>query len=308
MFNFLLLWKYLKHKEKKYYNGGNFTLKRIVTYIMAVLISISMLSSCAQSTDTAKDISEKIIRFHVIANSDSASDQNVKLKVRDRVLKEIAPKMQKLKTKTDSEKFIKSNLGYIKKIASSELSKNGKSYGVDVTLGKSQFPVKVYSNIALPPGEYDALKIVLGKGVGKNWWCVMFPPLCFVDITHNITSKETENGLKKVLNDDEYNSILTKPEESESYEVTKSENNGTVQKDAVNDKKPVEPPAKQEADDSVSKQDTGDSTIDKDADDSTTKHDVDDSKIPADNSKTEIKFKSVEIIKSFISTIKGLFK
>jgi stage II sporulation protein R len=207
------------------------------------------------------DISQKLIRFHVIANSDSAEDQNLKLNVRDKVLKEIGPKLEKSGSKEESEKIIESNLGSIKHIAETVVKDSGKKYGVSVSLGKSMFPVKSYNDITLPAGEYDALKITLGSGEGKNWWCVMFPPLCFVDITNGITSQDTENRMKYALNDDEYRSILNVQ--------------GQQNSDAV--KKPIEGQEKGSSSD-----------------------------IGKSGQKVEIKFKSVEIIKSIIKKLENI--
>lgn len=180
--------------------------KRVPFCITLAVICLFFFSSCSAYKS---DISDKLIRFHVIANSDSTEDQNLKLKVRDAILNAIGPELEKSGSKSESESIIKDNLSSIKSIAEKEIKKSGKSYGVDVCLGKSVFPAKMYSSIVLPAGEYDALKVTIGKGEGKNWWCVMFPPLCFIDITHGITSEETETRLKSVLDDDEYNSILS---------------------------------------------------------------------------------------------------
>lgn len=168
-----------------------------------------LFSGCSTSNVSYKDISDKLLRFHVIANSDSPEDQSLKLKVRDKVLNEIGPKIENSKSKQETVSIIRDNIDTIKRIAADEIKKNGKNYSVSVLLGKSSFPAKSYSDITLPAGVYDALKITIGQGEGKNWWCVMFPPLCFVDISHNITSEETESRMKTVLNDDEYDSILS---------------------------------------------------------------------------------------------------
>jgi stage II sporulation protein R len=185
--------------------------KKIALFgILAVMVSCFLWGNRSSATP----INDRLIRFHVIANSDSRSDQDLKLKVRDRVLKEIGPQLQKCGSKEESQAFLSANLGNIKRYAESEIAKNGRKYGVSVYLGKSLFPAKSYSNIVLPAGEYDALKIIIGKGEGKNWWCVMFPPLCFIDITQGVTPKDTENEFKSVMSEDEYDSILTGSQES----------------------------------------------------------------------------------------------
>jgi stage II sporulation protein R len=150
---------------------------------------------------------EKLIRFHVIANSDSDEDQKLKLKVRDEIISYLDPMLDKSKSIEESEKIINENKEKIVEISEKVIEENKYKYNVKVELGYSNFPTKQYSNIVLPAGNYKALKVVIGEGTGKNWWCVMFPPLCFVDIDNGITGKDTENNLKKVLSEKEYNMI-----------------------------------------------------------------------------------------------------
>lgn len=194
--------------------------KKTTVILLLLVYACSILSACS-SKYSEKDISDKLIRFHVVANSDSPEDQALKLEVRDRVLEDIGPKLRAYESKKDSEEFLSKNINYIKETAQKQVYEGGKNYSVSVVLGRSWFPAKVYSDIALPAGEYDALKIIIGSGEGKNWWCVMFPPLCFIDITHGITDDVTEEELRKVLNEEEYNSILTNAEKSGLYEAVK---------------------------------------------------------------------------------------
>ena len=150
---------------------------------------------------------DKLIRFHVLANSDSEEDQKLKLKVRDEVIKYLQPLLKESKSIKESEKIILSESENIKKISKNIISKNGYTYEVKVNLEYSKFPAKQYSNIVLPAGEYKALRIIIGDGEGKNWWCVMFPPLCFVDENNGVIDKETDKKLKKILTEEEYKLI-----------------------------------------------------------------------------------------------------
>ena len=183
---------------------------KIISGLLVVIILL-ISSVCVVNADNLnlqKSIEKKVIRFHVIANSDSSQDQAVKLKVRDKVLEYISPKLKKSKSKEESQRILKENDKKIIKIAEDVLRKNGYSYKVSTTLGKENFPVKVYGNITLPQGEYDAYRIIIGSGEGKNWWCVMFPPLCFVDITKgSVSYKETEKQMKQVLSEKEYSMV-----------------------------------------------------------------------------------------------------
>jgi len=183
---------------------------KIISGLLVVIILLisSVYVVNADNLNLQKSIEKKVIRFHVIANSDSVQDQAVKLKVRDKVLEYISPKLKKSKGKEESQKILKENDKEIIKIAEEVLRKNGYNYKVTTTLGKENFPVKVYGNITLPQGEYDAYRIIIGSGEGKNWWCVMFPPLCFVDITKGeVSYKETQKQMKQVLSEKEYSIV-----------------------------------------------------------------------------------------------------
>lgn len=183
-------------------------IKKVFVCFMTLLIITCFISHHYPWHDEPDNIANKLIRFHVIANSDSPEDQSLKLKVRDRILNDIGSEMENLSTRDESEDFLNNNIEHIREIAADEILKHGKNYNVAVMLGKSWFPAKAYGSVALPPGEYTALKVVIGRGEGKNWWCVLFPPLCFVDITHTIADKETEEKLKELLNDEDNKSIL----------------------------------------------------------------------------------------------------
>jgi len=156
-------------------------------------------------------IKDKMIRFHVIANSDSIEDQDIKLKVRDKVLEYIYPKLEGASEIDKSREILKENDKEIKDIALKVLQENNYDYKVESTLSNEMFPVKSYGDITLPQGEYEAYRIILGDGKGQNWWCVMFPPLCFVDITKGeVSSEDTEEIMKKNLSEKEYDIVKRK--------------------------------------------------------------------------------------------------
>ena len=156
-------------------------------------------------------LKNKLIRFHVIANSDNDEDQKLKLKVRDEVIKYISPILKKSKSIDESRNILKNETNNIIKIAEKCIKSNGYDYKVQTTLGMANFPVKNYGNITLPQGEYEAYRIVIGEGRGENWWCVMFPPLCFIDVTKGqVALDETEKEMKKVLTEEEVQAINNK--------------------------------------------------------------------------------------------------
>lgn len=123
----------------------------------------------------------QIIRLHVIANSDSDEDQAVKLKVRDAVVEYLTPSLVSAKTIDESRTIIMEQKDTLLSIAQQILTANNKHYAANLEIGWFDFPVKSYGTMVFPAGKYEALRIMLGKAEGKNWWCVLFPPLCFID-------------------------------------------------------------------------------------------------------------------------------
>jgi len=183
----------------------NFILTSIA---IIIIVSIGLNITNVSGKASQSDIAGKLIRFHVIANSDDKIDQNLKLKVRDSVLKYISPKLKECKNIKESREILNTENKNIKKIAQTIIKRNGFRYSVATTLSQENFPVKTYGNITLPQGKYEAYRIIIGTGTGQNWWCVMFPPLCFVDITKgNVSYQKTEKEMKTVLSDDEYNMV-----------------------------------------------------------------------------------------------------
>ena len=177
----------------------------LTSLALIIIIAIAINGNGSSVKATQSDVAGKLIRFHVIANSDDNIDQKLKLKVRDSVLKYISPKLSGCTSIEESRKIINNENKNIKKIAEKIIKQNGFKYSVATSLSKENFPVKTYGNITLPQGQYEAYRIIIGTGTGQNWWCVMFPPLCFVDITKgNVSYQKTEKEMKTVLSDDEY--------------------------------------------------------------------------------------------------------
>ncbi|MEW9094482.1 MAG: stage II sporulation protein R [Clostridiaceae bacterium] len=186
-------------------------MKKLVAIITIFFLGFSIYNMSNLWTRTDEDIYSKVIRFHVIANSDLPEDQNLKLKVRDEVLDYIYPKLKESKDINQSREILKDNSENVKKISQKVVYDNGYKYDVDVKLLVDNFPIKSYGNITLPQGEYEAYKIIIGDGKGQNWWCVMFPPLCFVDITKGeVDVEDTDEIMKEILGESETNKIELK--------------------------------------------------------------------------------------------------
>lgn len=164
------------------------------------------------STRMQKAIANEVIRFHVLANSNSNFDQILKLKVRDEILYALHDKLSNAKNKSQTKFILQKNLPLIKKVARQTIIKNGYNYDVKVLLTNDAFPTKSYADLKLPPGIYETLQIIIGNGRGENWWCVMFPPLCFVDAAKKSVPDNLKNDFKNILTDDEFKLINSKNE------------------------------------------------------------------------------------------------
>lgn len=128
------------------------------------------------------DIANKLIRFHVVGNSNSQSDQALKIAVRDAILVKVSPRLAKSRSLEESRLILKSLLPEMEGVARSIIQVWGKNQQIRSDCGRFQFPTKSYGSIVLPAGEYEAVRILIGKAEGANWWCVLFPPLCFINI------------------------------------------------------------------------------------------------------------------------------
>ncbi|CEI74234.1 MULTISPECIES: stage II sporulation protein R [Romboutsia] len=194
---------------------------RLIILVLSLIGVISLMTLTINGevkniNSLSENYKDKLIRFHVIANSDSDEDQELKLKVRDAVIEYLQPKLSKSKNISQSEEIIKNEYDQIEKISENIIKENGYTYDIKVGIEYSNFPTKQYSSVVLPAGEYKALKIVIGEGTGKNWWCVMFPPLCFIDEENGVIDKATDEKLKEVLTEEEYNLITHKTKEEVS--------------------------------------------------------------------------------------------
>lgn len=209
-------------------------MKKKMSILLTLAIIITMFSAYKSNSIKAadvsiEDISNKLIRFHVIANSDNESDQALKLQIRDKVLQYISPKLNNSESIEESRKILDVENENILNIAKEVINENGYNYDVESTLSKEYFPVKTYGNITLPQGKYEAYRIIIGSGEGQNWWCVMFPPLCFVDVTKgSIAYEETEKQMKEVLNEKEYNRVNNLVNNNEGVNLIDNSNDNNI--------------------------------------------------------------------------------
>ncbi|MDR2749718.1 MAG: stage II sporulation protein R [Clostridiales bacterium] len=187
---------YIKFKNKAM-AIKNWAIKDKALILAAVVcaVALTLCMGLRYSDKVQSGIADKVIRFHVLANSDSIEDQALKLKVRDGVLAAFEGGLSEAESASETRAFIEENLGLIAEEASKILAENGSDYQVEAMLSHDYFPTKSYSGVTFPAGEYEALRVIIGEGEGKNWWCVMFPPLCFVDVAKGKTADE---GIEKL--------------------------------------------------------------------------------------------------------------
>lgn len=157
-------------------------------------------------------IAGEIIRLHVIANSDSKEDQALKLQVKDEVVSYLREKLKDAQDVAQARQIIYDNLADIETVAGKKMTDEGYSYEAKASLSYCDFPVKQYGDLTFPAGKYEALRVQLGTSEGKNWWCVMYPSLCYVDETYQVITEENKEQFKKILTKEEYQSLLTAKE------------------------------------------------------------------------------------------------
>ncbi|MGN1301254.1 MAG: stage II sporulation protein R [Clostridia bacterium] len=187
--------------------------KRFTMLIFLLFIYI-LVSASAYTNAVCSDISDSVFRLHVIANSNSVEDQNLKYIVRDNVLKYMSSITASITSKEEIIEIVYNHLEEFKQIAQDTVYENGFNYEVSVEIGNFEFPTKTYGDVSFPAGFYDALKIKIGNADGQNWWCVMFPPLCFIDVSSGIVPEGSKEVLESELSEEEYSLITGSESES----------------------------------------------------------------------------------------------
>ena len=184
-------------------------------FVILILLSLFILISAISYVDAvSNNIADSVFRLHVIANSNSKEDQELKLKVRDELLSYMNIISKDSTSKKEAMQIANEHKEEFTQIAEKVIKENGYNYTVNVQIGKADFPTKYYGDITLPAGTYDALKVQIGEAKGQNWWCVMFPPLCFVDVSTGIVPDNSKQELKQSLDNEEYD-LISKTDDNE---------------------------------------------------------------------------------------------
>lgn len=183
---------------------------------ISLIICLSILTICTiaglrirrQQALSQQHIASQIIRLHVIANSDETEDQTLKKEVKDQVVTYLRSKMNQAASIQAARQVICQEMDALKEIAEKKIRQEGYDYPVTVSLGTTYFPVKEYGDMAFPAGDYEALRVQIGKSKGRNWWCVMYPSLCLVDGVYQTVPENSKDKLKQVLSTSEYQSLV----------------------------------------------------------------------------------------------------
>lgn len=188
----------------------------IIAFMIGILITYRTSDNNINIEKMQKEIAEKIVRFHVIANSDSDEDYELKIKIKKAVVDYISPLLENAANIDETRKILNNEKEKIKELASLVVHNEGYNYDINAKLTYSYFPTKSYGDIILPPGEYEAFEIEIGDARGTNWWCILYPPLCFTENIHGVVPDKSKQLLKNVLDEDEYN-VITNTYDKTTY-------------------------------------------------------------------------------------------
>lgn len=210
--------QYIVEAEHRYYSNKLY--RRVIECLVVIVTVVAMFSlKGMMAEDVQVGIANKIIRFHVLANSDTQQDQALKLNVKKEVVEYLQGQLQGTSSKEEAKQVMLENMDQIQQIAMNKIHSEGYDYEVRVEIGNTYFPTKVYGDLTFPEGEYEALRVLIGKAEGKNWWCVLFPSLCMVNETYSIVPEESKDTLKNVLTEEEYEEL--EPQQTAEPQSTK---------------------------------------------------------------------------------------
>lgn len=195
--------------------------KELVLSISCLLLAFLLTMVWIQQRDEnmAAKISPEILRFHVLANSNSNEDQKLKLEVKSLLIDTINKGLPADAGKEETCTYIKEHQSDLEQTAETYMKQAGYDYPVAVALTNCYFPTKAYGDVVLPCGNYDAAEVVIGSGRGRNWWCVLYPQLCFVNASYGVVPEASKELLRNVLTQEEYLAILDNRNERLQVEV-----------------------------------------------------------------------------------------
>ncbi len=178
----------------------------ILAFLLAFLLTAGMYqrADAAEQAGLQEHLAQEVLRFHVLANSDSSGDQELKLKVRDAVLSMLEEDMPESANADETKAWVRAHIDEIEDISRKTVADSGAGYPVSAAVTTCWFPDRTYGDVTFPAGNYEALRIEIGAAQGHNWWCVIYPGLCFMDTTNAVMPDESRRRLKNVLTEEEY--------------------------------------------------------------------------------------------------------
>lgn len=176
-------------------------LPALACLLMAFLLALNCVQSNREAL--ASRLAPSILRFHILANSDSVPDQNVKLEIRSFILDYMQGQLSSDAHKDETVAYLQEHHTELEAAANSRLRQLGADYSATLQLTNCYFPTRVYDNLVIPCGYYDAARIILGNGTGHNWWCVLYPRFCFVDAACKVIPAESRTKLTEKLKQDD---------------------------------------------------------------------------------------------------------
>lgn len=186
--------------------------KRIKIIAAAVLVAgaaLTHMTAESRAENLQPEIAKKILRFHIRANSDEELDQELKLEVRDAIGNLLGEKLNGVSNLEESKAVVTENMSQIIETAEEVIAAEGYAYTVDAYLTTTSFPEKTYGDYTFPAGEYEALEVEIGEGAGHNWWCVLYPNMCFRGSVYEVVEEDAGEELRQVLTQEEYDAVFT---------------------------------------------------------------------------------------------------
>jgi stage II sporulation protein R len=184
----------------------------MIALVMALIITGTLVRERhflveARAKVSQEELAGEVLRFHVLANSDGEEDQQLKLKVKENVLLYMKKHLPEDADLSETRNWVRENLKQLEGEAEKTLLEENSSDTVNAKLENVMFPKKTYGDVTFPAGEYEALQIEIGEAKGQNWWCCLYPNLCFIDAVHAVVPEEGKQELENVLDEDSYEMV-----------------------------------------------------------------------------------------------------
>lgn len=181
--------------------------KRCVLAGVLLSLMVTGIVVNAKQTKMQQELAAEVFRFHVLANSDSEEDQTLKMKVKEEIIAYMEQELPQSDGMETTKAWARENLKNLETLAQRVVYEEGYMYPVTAQVTTCDFPEKSYGDVTFPPGKYEALRIEIGEAKGQNWWCVLYPNLCFIDAVHAVVPDEGKRELREVLEEDTYEMV-----------------------------------------------------------------------------------------------------